>query len=229
MPLSIWLAIFAGSALILWAARSSEASFSSPTSSEPSSEPAIDTAELGDSEASVYELDAPDFGREIPSPGLAARFELFPVALFTPPPATLAVDTSPRMKLAGLADRLPPWEQEIIVETATRKGVDPRALAAVRLQENGGPGREFGVLSVPAPTYQAQADVAANSLVNAERRYRDATGLSPKDGAGTYTPEFWRFFAARWAPINAENDPHGLNRYWLDNVIAFYQGSSYLA
>lgn len=175
-------------------------------------------------DATGYVVAAPDFGQDIPSPGLEARLAaLFPAVFTAPPPVT---ERAPVMKLDGLAARLPDWEQAIILETATRKGIDPLALAAIRLAENGGPGKEFGVLSVSAPTYQAQADIAANSLKNSEGRYRDARGITPKDGAGRYTPDFWTFFAARWAPIDAANDPQGLNRYWLTNVTAFYQGSA---
>lgn len=225
MQLSTWLAIFAGFGLILLAVRYSEALSPSPTSSEPSGDPdallGLDDADGG------YVVDAPAFGADIPSPGLGARLAAFFPATFTEPPAV--TETAPRRTLSGLADRLPDWEQTIIVETARRRGLDPLALAAIRLAENGGPGREFGVLSVPAPTYQAQADVAATSLVNSERRYRDAHGITAKDGRGAYTPAFWEFFAARWAPIDAANDPQGLNRYWLTNVTAFYQGSSYRA
>lgn len=169
-------------------------------------------------------VDAPDFGNEIPSPGLLARLPAFFPAVFTAPPPV--VERAPVVKLDGLAARLPDWEQTIIAATAARKGVDPIALAAIRLAENGGPGKEFGVLSVTAPTYQAQADVAAQSLKNSEARYRDTHGITPQDGAGHYTPDFWAFFAARWAPIDAANDPQGLNRYWLPNVTAFYQGSA---
>lgn len=171
-------------------------------------------------------VDAPDFGADIPSPGIVSRLAPFFTATFTAPSPVR--ETAPVSKLDGLASRLPDWEQAIIAETARRKGVDPVALAAIRLAENGGPGREFGVLSVSAPTYQAQADVTANSLKNSEARYRDARGLSPKDGAGHYTPEFWQFFADRWAPIDATNDPQGLNRHWFNNVTAFYQGSAFI-
>lgn len=70
--------------------------------------------------------------------------------------------------LTGDAKRLPPWEQEAIIRIARQAGVDPRLLAAVRLTENGGPGREFGVLSVPAPTYDDQERVARSvtSILN---------------------------------------------------------------
>ncbi len=142
--------------------------------------------------------------------------------------------------LAGAAGRLSAADQQTIVQVARAHGVDPLALAAIRLQENGGPGREFGVLpegltSMQLAAYrarvqqvgsfQAQAEEAAVSLRKAEERYRDATGQSPKDASGRYVPAFWTFFGARWAPVDAANDPRGLNRYWVTNVISFYEGS----
>lgn len=132
--------------------------------------------------------------------------------------------------LTGAAARaLPAWEQIIIVDTAARFGVDPAALAALRLAENGGPGREFGVLSEPAPTFQDQATIAARSLHNSEGRYREATGLEPRDDAGRYTDAFLRFFSQRWAPVGADNDPRGLNAYHVGNLVAHYAASGVMA
>jgi len=91
-------------------------------------------------------------------------------------------------------------------------------LVALRKTENGGPGREYGVLSLPAPTYEKQLEIAGNSLRNSEMRARKA-GLRTRDALGFYTEDFLLFFSARWAPVNgATNDPHGLNRHHAANL-----------
>lgn len=116
-----------------------------------------------------------------------------------------------------------------ILRAAEKYGVPAAALAALRVAENGGPGREFGVLSVPAPTYRQQAEVAANSLRNAEARFEAAYLQSSegrgraRDFAGRYTDAFLRFFSGRWAPAGAENDPRGLNAHHAQNLIDAYR------
>ena len=117
---------------------------------------------------------------------------------------------------------LPTWEQAAIRGAAAALGVDPRFLAAIRIAENGGPGREFGVLSVPAPTYWDQLLIAANSVKNAMTRFQAAGGKSPIDPQGRLTEAFVRSFAARWAPPGAANDPNDLNRHWVKNAAGAY-------
>jgi hypothetical protein len=116
----------------------------------------------------------------------------------------------------------PAPEEELIRAAALRAAIDPRFLHALRRAENAGPGREFGVLSVPAPTYTDQARLAAESVRrNVERL--DAKGRSAIDPAtGRYTEEFIRFFSSRYAPIGAGNDPAGLNRSHARNLIRLY-------
>lgn len=159
-------------------------------------------------------------------------------ATFRAPPPLLAPPPEPAgMILTGAAGTLSDAEQQTILAVAKAKGVDPTALAAIRLQENGGPGREFGVLSVQGQawyearvaavgSFQAQAEVAATSLKAAETRYQTQTGADPRNATGRYTFDFWQFFGARWAPVGAGNDPQGLNRYWVDNVASLYNGST---
>jgi hypothetical protein len=133
-----------------------------------------------------------------------------------------------RAIFVGRAASLPRWEQNVIFDTAAAHSVDAIFLAAIRLAEMGGPGREFGVLSVPAPTYGDQCDVAARSIRNSMDRYETDTGKWPIDGrTGRLTPEWIRFFAARWAPIGVANDPTGLNQNWLRNASAAYSATQY--
>jgi hypothetical protein len=114
-------------------------------------------------------------------------------------------------------------ENAVIRKTAERAGIDARFLQALRRTENGGPGREFGVLSVPAPTYEDQARVAANTVRRNIERFEKQTGLPAVDAATNgYTEDFIRFFSNRYAPIGAANDPTGLNRHHTRNLVRFY-------
>jgi len=137
------------------------------------------------------------------------------------------------VRLLGPASDLPPHvrlsrdEQEaVILYEAARQGVQATFLAAIRIAENGGVGREFGILSVPAPTYEEQADVAARSVRNSLLRYvsshHDQWPFDPHDH---YTAEFIYFIASTWAPRGAENDPTHLNVNWPRNVGDVYRAS----
>lgn len=112
-------------------------------------------------------------------------------------------------------------ECAVIAWAASKHGIPASVLCALRIIENGRPGRDFGVLSVQAETYEEQADIAARSFKNGERRYLDAKGMPPRAG-DRYTDDFLRFFSARWAPVGAANDPDGLNNNHASNLIAAY-------
>ncbi len=169
--------------------------------------------------------------------GSATRLDVLPPTFRDAPSAMSEIEETPKGPImTGIAGRLPDAEQQAIIAVAKAKSVDPLALAAIRIAENGAAGREFGVLSVQGQawyesrvlkvgTFQAQAEVAAQSLKNAETRYR-ASGGDPYGGGQRYTFDFWQFFGARWAPIDVSNDPRGLNRYWTDNTAAAYNGSA---
>lgn len=113
-------------------------------------------------------------------------------------------------------------EATVIEREAGRTGVDPALLAALRRVENGGPGREFGVLSVPAPSLDDQARVAATSIRNASARFERQGGQAFDPATGRYTDAFLRFFSARYAPVGAANDPQGLNRHHTQNLQRLY-------
>jgi hypothetical protein len=188
------------------------------------------------------DLFAPTIGSELETDYSVSdtlpQLDVLPATFTTPPPLRAPAAEAPiGMILTGAAGQLPTVEQQTILAVAEAQRVDPIALAAIRLAENGGAGREFGVLSVQGQpwyearvlavgSFQAQAEVAATSLQNAETRYRAQTGRDPVSASGRYTIDFWRFFGARWAPIDAGNDPQGLNRYWVDNVALLYNGST---
>jgi hypothetical protein len=129
-----------------------------------------------------------------------------------------------RMRLSGTF--LPEPEDQVIFNIAADVGIDARLLAAIRKAEMGGPGREFGILSVPAPTYYAQASIAATTIRNNVGRYEvmgDAAMVN-----GRYTDAFIAYLGSRYAPMGASNDPNGLNENWVRNVSAFYGQIDYV-
>ena len=110
-------------------------------------------------------------------------------------------------------DHLAIGEDAIMNHVAEEYKLNPaqhKLLKAIRKQENGGPGREFGVLHPdamrykddPYKSYVTQAHWAAGTI---KKRY---TGDVDK-------------FAKRWAPVGAKNDPKGLNKNWAKNVKKF--------
>lgn len=122
---------------------------------------------------------------------------------------------------------LPEDEIERILNTAASVGIDARLLAAIRKAENGGPGREFGIVSIPAPTYDLQAKYAANTIRNNQARYEAETGFSATNGGGRFTDAFITYLGSKYAPIGVSNDPTGLNRNWVGNVTTYYRSIDY--
>lgn len=152
---------------------------------------------------------------------------LVPPAVAPPPSATSSpVPPAPAAQLDAEANSptlaAPRTEDAVLKEVAQRTGIDPRFLQALRRAENGGPGREFGVVSVPAPTYEDQARVAAETVRRNVERFEQTGGQAVDPISGRYTEEFIRFFSNRYAPIGATNDPNGLNRYHARNLIRLY-------
>lgn len=142
-----------------------------------------------------------------------------PAVSGTPPagdPALTATGTDP-------ARALPARETEAIAREARRTGIDPDLLTALRRTENGGPGREFGVLSVAAPGVEQQARIAANTVRNMAARFQRQGGVPVDPATGRYTEAFLRFFSSRYAPRGAANDPLDLNRFHAANLIALYR------
>jgi hypothetical protein len=103
-----------------------------------------------------------------------------------------------------------------------RAGIVPGFLKAHHRTENGGAGREFGVLSVPAPTHRDQAAVAAETVRRNTPRFEDPGRLAVDPVSGRHTPEFIRFFSSRDAPIGAANHPAGLDRFHARNLMRAY-------
>lgn len=79
---------------------------------------------------------------------------------------------------------------------------------AIKVAEND-PSR-FGVRSVKVKSREEAQRVLDNSVRNNLKRWEKA-GRPGK---------FVDFMQKRWAPLNADNDPKGLNRNWSKNVRA---------
>ena len=118
-------------------------------------------------------------------------------------------------------------EYPVIVKAAKRNDIEEwdyenlAILFAIRKAENGAKGREFGVISNPRAlgkdheTWEVTLDrqagwAAATIMKNRERWAKDSEKQM-----------FISFLAKRYAPVGAENDPHGYNRHWFGNVLVF--------
>ena len=82
-------------------------------------------------------------------------------------------------------------------------------VAAIRYAENGGPGKEYGILHPRVkPTYRSQAGWCAATVQKNYDRWVKAGSKG----------EFIEFLGNRYAPIGVDNDPNGLNKHWIPNV-----------
>ena len=74
-------------------------------------------------------------------------------------------------------------------------------------------------ISIPSCDDLCQArQIAANTIAHALWDYVGG-GYAPGFDA------FVTFLGARWAPVGAANDPQGLNRNWVPNVLAALRSS----
>src|SRR5579871_3725812 len=122
------------------------------------------------------------------------------------------------------------WQDEValIKIAAAKYGLDWHFVAAIRKAEDGGPGREFGVLSVKAPGYNAQLEVCCQTvrhrLVQYDENHQAVELHEAPDGLQSviYGRDFIDWFAGNWATNGAANDPGELNRNWSRNVTYWY-------
>ena len=82
---------------------------------------------------------------------------------------------------------------------------------AIRKAENGGPGREFGILNSKADTFSKQAGWCVCTINKNYQRWI---------GSGCEIP-YIVFLGNRYAPMNVANDPTLLNEHWIKNVTIF--------
>jgi len=86
-------------------------------------------------------------------------------------------------------------------------------VSAIRYAENGGKGREYGILHKRVkPTYRSQAGWCAATVQKNYDRWVKAGSKG----------EFVVFLGKRYCPVGAKNDPNGLNKHWIKNVRKLY-------
>ncbi|MGQ9473117.1 MAG: hypothetical protein ACUVQZ_07065 [Candidatus Caldatribacteriaceae bacterium] len=78
-----------------------------------------------------------------------------------------------------------------------------------RSAERGRKGVEFGVVAAKGTDLKTQAEWACASIQKNFERFQEG--------------DFIAFLGSRWAPVGAENDPQGLNRFLVENLRYFYK------
>ena len=97
---------------------------------------------------------------------------------------------------------------EVNIRSECRDMLAP-IVAAIRYAENGGKGKEYGILHPRVkPTYRSQAGWCAATV---QKNY-DRWVKAGRKG------EFIVFLGNRYCPVGAENDPNGLNKNWTKNI-----------
>jgi len=104
-------------------------------------------------------------------------------------------------------------EYDIIKQAADRNnctGDNFIILLAIRKAENGGPGKEFGIVHPKAwnTDLNTQAGWCASTIMRNRERY----AKSDK------SDDFITFLGNRYCPVGAKNDPTNLNKNWIKNV-----------
>ena len=86
-------------------------------------------------------------------------------------------------------------------------------VSAIRYAENGGKGREYGILHPRVkPTYRSQAGWCASTVQKNYDRWVKAGSKG----------EFIVFLGNRYCPVGADND-NGTNKHWIGNVTHYTQ------
>jgi len=114
-------------------------------------------------------------------------------------------------------------EAKTILAVAEEYNIDPKFLAALRKTENGGAGKEMGILGYETKNFRDQVRLAARTIQNNEKRFSKVFNNKPvvKVG-GKYTAEFLVAFSSRYAPEGVANDPGNLNSNHVKNLARFY-------
>lgn len=97
-------------------------------------------------------------------------------------------------------------------------------LVAIRCTEQGGPGREMGVLDKRANNLEKQVRWARNTILNNEKRFekKHFDLLARNPNTGLFADAFLEYFSGVYAPVGAENDPRTLNKNHLKNLRFFH-------
>jgi hypothetical protein len=122
------------------------------------------------------------------------------------------------------------WADEValIKIWAAKYNLDWHFVAAIRKAEDGGPGKEFGVLSEKAPNFTDQCRIACITLrhrlfeYSAQAAVFDLHEAPDEEKVLVYSPRFVTWFSKIWAPQGAANDPDHLNNNWARNASYWY-------
>lgn len=135
---------------------------------------------------------------------LAILLLALPAMAETPQQAILKKDG--RSAVASFNDAI-----QVNIRPECRSELTP-IVAAIRYAENGGAGKEYGILHARVkPTYRSQAGWCAATVQKNYDRWTKAGSKGP----------FIHFLGRRYCPIGADNDPNGLNKHWIPNVTKF--------
>ena len=100
---------------------------------------------------------------------------------------------------------------EVNVRSECRDQLAP-IVAAIRYAENGGRGREYGILHPRVkPTYRSQAGWCAATVQKNYDRWKKAGAKG----------DFIAYLGAKYCPLDDPRDKDGLNRHWVRNVTYF--------
>lgn len=113
-------------------------------------------------------------------------------------------------------------ERQLIKAECLLWNIDHRLLMALRVAENGGDGRQFGVLSVSAPTYAEQLHIAARTVAHRLWTYPGNPLTATPYNEVVVSVNWAHYFASIWAPQGVANDPHGLNVNWTKDFLTAY-------
>lgn len=97
-------------------------------------------------------------------------------------------------------------------------GLDPALIAAVDLAEGGGE-RLIKAVKCSIPSVQDRAQAIKITCRTCTHAMNDYIKSNPTPGSIELFILFW---AKRWAPEGADNDPQGLNKNWARNVTKIY-------
>jgi len=101
-------------------------------------------------------------------------------------------------------------------------------VAAIRYQENGRAGLEYGCMSEYAKDrgYRKQAGECALTVQYNYDRYLNGgcriAGCFHKDGTPGDTTGYIAYLGHVYCPLGAKNDPMNLNVHWISGVTSFY-------
>lgn len=127
--------------------------------------------------------------------------------------AQIPLASNAAIKAKGGASAIAAFQDAIKVNVRSvhQKELAP-IVAAIRYAENGGKGKEYGILHKRCPkTYRGQAGWCAATV---QKNY-DRWVKAGKTG------DFITFLSERYCPVGADNDPNGLNQHWAKNVKHF--------